>query len=259
MHWTGYKVHITETCDRDKPHVITNVETTIAPQSDVEMTEPIHASLCKKGQLPGEHIVDGGYVDSELLVASQMDYEVELVGPIKSDSSWQSRDKHAYSIDTFDIDWEAKAVTCPQGQTTNYWKPAKDADGNDIIIIRFSRPGCRDCAGRSRCTRTKKESRTLTLRPQAQHEAIQKSRQEQKTPQWKERYNTRAGIEGTISQGVRGFGVRQARYIGLAKTHLQNTLTAAAINIARIDDWLTGTPLAKTRTSRFKAMEAWAA
>ena len=57
--------------------------------------------------------------------------------------------------------------------------------------------------------------------------------------------------EGTISQGVRGFGLRNARYIGEAKTHLQHILTACAINISRIDNWLTGTPLAKTRTSRF--------
>jgi transposase len=259
MHWVGYKAHITETCDEDTPNVITNVETTIAPQSDVEATETIHKALSEKGQLPSEHMVDGGYVDAELLVTSQSDYEIELVGPIKSDASWQAHDEHAYSIDTFDIDWEARTVTCPQGQTTKSWKPAKDANENDIIVIEFSRPGCRDCESRSRCTRAKKESRGLTLRPQGQHEAIQQARREQKTPQWKERYNRRADIEGTISQGMRGLGLRQARYLGLAKTHLQNTLTAAAINIARIDDWLTGTPLAKTRTSRFKAMESRAA
>jgi transposase len=200
--------------------------------------------------------VGGGYVDSELLVNSHSDYQVDLVGPIKEDIHWQTKDESAYSIDTFEIDWEGRTVTCPQGQTTKYWKPTKDANGNDIIVIRFSRPGCWSCKSRSRCTRAKKESRSLTLRPQTQHDAIQKSRKEQKRPQWKERYNKRAGIEGTISQGVRGFGLRQARYIGLAKTHLQNILTGAAINIARIDDWFTGTPLAKTRTSRFKAMEA---
>ena len=26
--WVGYKVHLTETCDRDAPHLIVNVETT---------------------------------------------------------------------------------------------------------------------------------------------------------------------------------------------------------------------------------------
>jgi transposase len=34
--WTGYTVHLTETCDRDLPHLITNVETTPATIGDVE-------------------------------------------------------------------------------------------------------------------------------------------------------------------------------------------------------------------------------
>jgi hypothetical protein len=53
---------------------------------------------------------------------------------------------------------------------------------------------------------------------------------------------------------VRGFGLRAARYRGLAKTRLQHQLTATAINLVRMDAWLTDTPLAKTRTSRFAAL-----
>ncbi len=33
--WTGYKIHLTETCDKDEPHLITRVETTQAHLSDV--------------------------------------------------------------------------------------------------------------------------------------------------------------------------------------------------------------------------------
>ena len=81
IHWVGYKVHLTETCGSDMPHVITNVETAIVPQPDVVMTEPIHRSLSEKELLPREHMVDAGYVDSELLVTSQTDYQVELLVP----------------------------------------------------------------------------------------------------------------------------------------------------------------------------------
>jgi hypothetical protein len=34
--WIGYKVHLTETCDQERPHLITHVETTPAPGSDHE-------------------------------------------------------------------------------------------------------------------------------------------------------------------------------------------------------------------------------
>jgi len=61
----------------------------------------------------------------------------------------------------------------------------------------------------------------------------------------------RAGIEGTLSQAVRTMDLRRARYIGLAKVHLQHVLTAAALNLVRVAAWLAGTPLARTRRSAF--------
>jgi transposase len=66
------------------------------------------------------------------------------------------------------------------------------------------------------------------------------------------KYARRAGIEGTLSQGTRVYGLRRARYIGAAKTALQHLVTAAAINFVRIGKWLLGKPLAKTRTSAFE-------
>jgi transposase len=259
-HWVGYKVHVTETCDNNAPRLITNVETTIAPKYDVKMTEVIHQALDDKEQLPTEHFVDTGYIDVQLLTKSQEDYHVELVGKVKRDTSWQAQEEQAYSIDRFSVDWDGKSVTCPQGQTTKYWKPTTDANDNDVICIRFSRKGCRDCEARNLCTRAEKEGRSLTLRPnQAQHEAIQQARQQQESDDFKQRYNRRAGVEGSISQGVRSFGLRRARYIGLAKTHLQHLLTAAAINLARVDNWLSGVPLATTRISSFKALQTQAA
>lgn len=64
----------------------------------------------------------------------------------------------------------------------------------------------------------------------------------------------RSGIEGTISQGVRAFGMRQSRYRGMQKTHLQHTMIATAINVVRTLAWLDEEPLAKTRTSKFAAL-----
>lgn len=59
-----------------------------------------------------------------------------------------------------------------------------------------------------------------------------------------------------ISQGVRGFGLRRARYRGLAETGLQSIATAAAINLSRLAAWLAKRPPAATRISRFAAMAA---
>ena len=43
-HWSGYKVHLTETCDPDTPNLITNVETTISTDQDNLVVERIHGA-----------------------------------------------------------------------------------------------------------------------------------------------------------------------------------------------------------------------
>ena len=58
--WTGYKVHLTETCEKDSPHLITHVATTAATTDDGAMTETIHADLEAKELFPEEHMVDSG-------------------------------------------------------------------------------------------------------------------------------------------------------------------------------------------------------
>jgi len=94
----------------------------------------------------------------------------------------------------------------------------------------------------------------MTIRPQAEYEALEKLRLYVHTEEFKAKYRRRAGIEGTISQGVRSYDARRTRYIGLAKTHLQHLASAAAINLARVFNWLSEVPLATTRTSRFRAL-----
>jgi len=248
--WTGSKVHLTETCDPGAPHLISNVETTLAPLGDVEMTAPIHAGLARKDLLPSTHLVDAGYVDADLLAASHTEHHVELLGPAHPDISRQAKAGHGDDSTGFAIDWAAQQVTCPAGKTSVKWIPHHDPRGNPLIHVAFARPDCRGCPSRALCTRPKSEPRELTLRRQAEHEALQHARQQQTTPEWKDRYAVRAGVEGTISQGVRASGLRRSRYLGLAKTHLQHVLTAAAMNLVRADAWLAGVPHAITRTSR---------
>lgn len=76
----GYKVHISETCEPRELHLITNVGTTAAPVADGNMTDAIHQSLSNNNVLPNKHIVDTGYLDAELLVTTDEQYQVDLQG-----------------------------------------------------------------------------------------------------------------------------------------------------------------------------------
>ena len=253
MAWTGYKVHLTESCDPDQPHLITNVETTIAPQPDITMTETIHQHLADKGCLPETHLVDAGYVDADGIVDSREQLGINLLGPVRPNVRASGQEASRYNQTDFQIDWEAETVTCPNEALSTRWRLTQDGHGNDVIQVRFSLKDCRPCPVRARCT-SSKSARLLAFRPQPQFEALQVRRQQAQTETWQKEYGKRAGVEGTISQGVRRLGLRQTRYTGLAKTHLQHVLTAAAINLTRLDSWFTAKKRAQTRTSRFAAL-----
>ena len=90
--------------------------------------------------------------------------------------------------------------------------------------------------------------------PRPEHEALAATRTREGTAEGKRLYAQRNGIEGTLSQAVRAFGLRQARYCGLPKVVLQHVATAAALNLDRLAAWFAGRPLAQTRTSRFAAL-----
>jgi Transposase DDE domain len=88
---------------------------------------------------------------------------------------------------------------------------------------------------------------TLTVRPEVHHEALQAARQRQETLEFKAQYALQAGVESSLSQGIRRFDLRQSRYIGLGRTHLQQLLNATAMNLVRAIAWLWGEPLGERR------------
>jgi transposase len=253
--WTGYKVHVTETCDGPL-HVVTHVETTPATRPDVRATPVVHEALERKGLLPAVHLVDSGYVDGRLAVESRRDFGVDLVGRVAVDGSWQAREGAGFDLASFRVDWEEKTAVCPRGAASDGWSESRDASSIPVIHVRFPGKTCRACPDRSQCTRSKNGPRTLKLRGREEHEALRRIRETQKGEDFKKIYSQRAGVEGTISQHVRKCGGRKARYVGEAKTRLQNVLIAVGLNLARFGDYLSGIPHAKTRTSPFQALAA---
>ena len=225
------------------------------------MTASVHAALAEKDLLPGEHLVDTGYLAGKLLVSSRADYAVDLVGPVPGDSSWQALAQRGFAFADFTIDWAAEQVTCPSGQTSSIWTPARDRHGNEVIEVihvAFRRVDCAPCPVRPNCTRATASGRELTLRPREEHLAVQAARHRQTTRTFKKDYARRAGVEGTLSQAVQRADLRpdlrRSRYVGLAKTHLQHLATAAALNLVRLGAWFAGTPLVTTRRSAFAGL-----
>jgi transposase len=263
--WRGYKVHLTETVSDPgaddpatrrpaAPNLITSVATTPATVTDAEMTEPVHHALAARHLLPAEHAVDAGYTSADLLVAAQQ-RGLTLLGPLLADHSAQAR-SGGYTQDAFTIDWDNRQVTCPQGALSRTWTPVRPARGRpEAISVQFAPATCRACPAKGNCTSSARSGRQLSLRPRQAHEALAAARAASDTPQWKDRYKTRAGVEGTMSQAARITGIRRARYLGLPKTTLEHATAAAAINLIRLDAWWTGKPLDRTRTTHLQRLD----
>ena len=251
--WVGYKVHLTETCSPDTPHIITHVVTTASTRPDGHVTNEIHQALVEKEMEPEIHYVDAAYVDADNLVEAQQQ-QIDLLGPALADTSWQGRDPDAFDLSQFAIDWEQEEVVCPEGKQSRTWSASHDTHGNKVIHVRLSKQECTLCPSRSLCTTAKKTGRSLKIRHREQHIALQQARQRQGTEIFQKQYRRRAGVEGVISQGVRSFQLRSCRYIGLTKTRLQHILIAAAINMTRIVCWLRGDKHARTRITPFSAL-----
>lgn len=251
MGWTGYKDHYTETCDPGTPHLIVDAEATLGPVHDGVVLAGVHTRLATRRLTPGEHLVDSGYADPEAVLAAREDHKITLVAPLLADRSWQAADGRGFDLAAFTVDWDREQVTCPAGASSGYWKQTLDDIGPRVHVA-FSAKDCRPCPTRESCVRGSRP-RQLTLHVRAEHELLMANRQDQTSQEWKARYAPRAGVEGTISQAT-SHGARYARYVGLAKKQLQTVLTATGLNLIRLDAWFTGTPHAKTRTSRIATL-----
>ena len=258
--WSGYMVHLTETCDENSNiNVITHVHTTAADVHDIKSIKTIQHDLAAMNIPPKEHIVDTAYISLEQLVKSKKDYDIDLIGPPKETSNLRSKISGGYVLDSFSIDWKNEVVICPQGKKTSSWNTTSKSRPNSIIAV-FSVKDCRICKARDLCIGSKKSNRnSLSFPVQEYYEARNKLLKRLKTDDGKKLYDKRSGIEGTISQGVRTTNLRKSRYSGIRKTHLQEIAGAAAMNICRLGAWLENLPLAKTRKSSFYRLKRVAA
>ncbi|WP_191971631.1 transposase [Streptomyces luteolifulvus] len=234
--------------------MITGIAPTDATVTDAEMTEPVHHMLAARDLLPAEHFLDSRYPSAELIVGMKKNFGVTLVTPVLMNSSPQARAGAGFDRTAFTLDWDKRQATCPRGDTSTWWSPAT-LRGTKAIVIKFDKETCRPCPVRDQCTRSKTGGRTLSLQPRELQEVLDHARLQQGDEQWRAKYGTRAGIEGTIHQAVAVTGMRRARYLGLQKTHLEHVFSAVALNLIRLDAWWNGHPLDRTRVSHLARLD----
>jgi transposase len=253
--WEGYRAHITETVDEERPRVITDIHTTMATVADQEAIEPIQKDLKEHGLDPEQQVVDRGFVSGPNLADSE-ERGTELVGEVGADPSPQSRVVGGLTLDQFEVDYEAKAARCPGGCTSVGWSEGEH-EGKPVVRVTFAAGECGRCPYYERCVMTKQETaqgRRLLL--VEHHDRIRERREEQKSEAFRAILRRRAGIEATLSEMTRAHGLREARYVGLARVSLQNLFIGTATNLKRVARWLGGE---KRQSQRRKCLAHWLA
>jgi len=228
--WTGYKAQVTETCDAERPHLITDMDVTNALANDSPELPKIQERLQRQDTTPEEHHVDAGYMSGENLVTSAQK-GITLMGKPLADTQGPKGFQQA----DFQIDETAHQARCPAGQTSTYWhEDPAPANGDAPIDIRFDGATCQQCPFYGQCTSSPR-GRSLHLHPY--RKALTERRLEAQMEAFLIKIRVRAGVEGTISQLVRGTGTRCARYRGQVKVRLQAFFAAVAINLKRVVSW----------------------
>ncbi len=135
--------------------------------------------------------------------------------------------KGHFPKDRFDIDLDARTVTCPAGHTAPIRARERHAGAANFGAA------CAACALAAQCT-TAKTGRTITI--SAHEAALQAGRARQTDPAWRADYRaTRPKVERKIAHLMRHrHGGRRARVRGLLKTAADFSLLAAAVNLARL-------------------------
>jgi len=149
--WTGYMVHLAETCDEGMPCLVVHADTVPANMHEAERTASIHDALAANGMAPPEHLVDSAYVSAGHLVAARTRHGIDLVGPGRPNVSWQGRGGgKAFTLADFTVDWDRTAVRCPEGKESGLWTSnAKHRGPGSIIHVQFRAADCRPCPSRA--------------------------------------------------------------------------------------------------------------
>ena len=233
--WVGYKVQVTETTDPDLPRIITDIRTT----PDEQQVEPIQQTLTMRQLLPAQHVVDMAYVSGPS-IATSATHGIELIGPARPDTSAQARMDGGITLSQFEINETQHYACCPLGHRSVVWSVGTQR-GKPVVRIRFAAWTCAACPLYDRCVlRHKQKPVGRTLKVLAYHAQVCEQRRKQTTAPFKAVYRRRSGVEATLSLLVRRHGVRRARYVGMAKTHLQHQFIGTACNLKRCATWLAG-------------------
>jgi transposase len=220
----GFKVVVST--EQSSELILDIADITALGSDGAQLIPTVKRVEAETGAIVERAIGDGAYGSGENRAVCA-DYEpdpIDLVSPLARPQDPEV-DKSA-----FQIDLEAKTVTCPRGQQVE-GRTGSRRDGKPTLRFSFPRATCETCDLFERCVRSKQAGRTVSTHPYEAH--LQSARQRQQTDEFKALYGLRPAVERKIAELV-SHGLRCTRYVGQQKRQLQRLWTGAAVNLKRL-------------------------
>lgn len=238
----GYQVQLSETYSRkekqsedeekaagiqgqakaeEKLDLITYVKVESADKHDSRALQPAIEEMEERGVKPDEMLVDAAYGGDENIREADKK-EVKVVSPVAGKKSGKD-------FSGFEFDEKTKEVTrCPNDRQPQSIKRNK----KDSITAIWSTEDCLNCPLKEEC-QTKRGSRSRRLLYTEKEIRLWLRRQYEGSPEFKDKYRYRAGVEATNARYIQMTGARRVRYRGLKKVEFAETLKALGINMFR--------------------------
>lgn len=251
----GYSLHIAETCNNpEKPEIITDYEVHGAGRSDIAKALPVIERLSEAGIKPETLFADGGYpsVPSALKITEQ---QIEFMAPVNR----ASLANDVVGRDQFQFDLNGNITQCPMGHKPIDHRILSDHKAGRSLYAIFDGDTCRACSMLDQCPVRAPNHRergcqardtigNFRLEVTAELRLRDQMYADQQTPQWKERYKIRSGIEATNSELKRSYGIGKLRVRRMAKVLFAVTCKLTGCNVSR---W------AKAHFAFFKGVFQW--
>ena len=226
----GYQVQVMETyCDssdeaiKEKTlNLITHVEIESAHVSDAHALIPALESTRERGLAPEEVLADTLYgSDDNREKAKEMC--VEVVSPVMGTPK-----EETLSLADFPQTEKGKISACPQGHAPVRFKQGKKNTYN----VAFASEHCSVCPLLDQCP-VKPGKKRHYLRFDLKTLRIATRRAREHTPEFKDKYRWRSGIESTFSEMDKKTGVKRLRVRGLSSVGYCARLKAIGVNLFR--------------------------
>jgi len=216
---------------------IAEAHVTVAPNDQGELPAAVDRLVARSGRVPGQMLVDGGYVQRPVIEAMAQ-AGVDLIGPLPDTrgaalTSLRRRGvSEAFYPQAFTYDPQQDVYTCPAGQLLRH-AGVRQRRGLTVHTYRATRACCQACPYKPRCCgSTTSTGRSITRN--VEPPAVQAFRQKMATPAAQALLRTRGALAEFTNAWLKAkIGLRRFHVRGAQAVQCEVLWAALAYNLMR--------------------------